>query len=154
MFNDDTRPSGHISRPTIDVEFYQLNHNQTLLNILVLGPECRKYNRFLYLFPYKHVYIMLCYVREPASLQARKDVCKLMINMINNTPIVSFHKDFSPSSVQLEHRKISSSVITTHCRLYSSVSQTLMLYKIWRYYNKFDSTKSLVVCYRCVKIPQ
>ena len=24
----------------------------------------------------------------------------------------------------------------------------------WRYYNKLDSTKSLGVCYRCVKIPQ
>ena len=40
------------------------------------------------------------------------------------------------------------------CRLYSNVSQILQLYKTWRYYNKFDSTVSLGVHYRCVKIPQ
>ena len=32
------------------------------------------------------------------------------------------------------------------------MSQTLLLYKTWL--NKFDSTKSLGVCYWCVKIPQ
>ena len=30
----------------------------------------------------------------------------------------------------------------------------MLLYKTWRYYNKFDSAKSLRVRYRCVKIPQ
>ena len=30
----------------------------------------------------------------------------------------------------------------------------LLLFKMWWYYNKFDSTKSLGVCYWCVKIPQ
>ena len=30
----------------------------------------------------------------------------------------------------------------------------LLLYKTWWYYNKFHSTKSLGVCYWCVKIPQ
>ena len=50
--------------------------------------------------------------------------------------------------------QISSWVITTHCRLYSNISQILLLYKTWRYCNKFDSAKSLVVCYRCVKITQ
>ena len=44
--------------------------------------------------------------------------------------------------------------ITTHCRLYSNISQILLLYKTWRYHNKFDSTKSLGLHYRCVKIPQ
>ena len=44
--------------------------------------------------------------------------------------------------------------MTAHCRLYSNISQILLLYKTWRYYNKFDSTKSLGVLYRCVKIPQ
>ena len=29
-----------------------------------------------------------------------------------------------------------------------------LLYRTWRYYSKFDSTKSLGVCYRCVKISQ
>ena len=38
-------------------------------------------------------------------------------------------------------------------RLYSNISQILLLYKTWWYNNKFDSTKSLVVRYRCVKIP-
>ena len=41
-----------------------------------------------------------------------------------------------------------------NCRLYSNISQVLMLCKTWRYYNKFDSPKSLGVCYWCVKIPQ
>ena len=50
--------------------------------------------------------------------------------------------------------QISSWVITTPCRLYSNISQILLLYKTWRYYNKFDSTKSLGVRYRCVKIPR
>ena len=36
----------------------------------------------------------------------------------------------------------------------SNISQMLLLYKTWRYYNKFDSTKPLGVYYRCVKIPQ
>ena len=38
--------------------------------------------------------------------------------------------------------------------MYSNISQTLLLYKTWRYYNKFDPTKSLGVRYRCVKIAQ
>ena len=37
--------------------------------------------------------------------------------------IVPFHKDFSPSGEQLGTPPISSWVITTHCRLYSSISQ-------------------------------
>ena len=44
--------------------------------------------------------------------------------------------------------------MTTHCRLYSNISQILLLNKAWRYYNKFDSTESLGVRYRRVKIPQ
>ena len=36
----------------------------------------------------------------------------------------------------------------------SSSSQILLLYKTWRYYNKFDSMKSLGLRYRYVKIPQ
>ena len=38
--------------------------------------------------------------------------------------------------------------------MYSNISQILLLYKTWWYYNKFDSTKSLGVCYLRVKIPQ
>ena len=30
----------------------------------------------------------------------------------------------------------------------------LLQYKTWRYYNKFDSTKSLGIRYQCVKMPQ
>ena len=45
-------------------------------------------------------------------------------------------------------------VITTKCRLYSIISQILLLYKIWWYYNKFDSRKSFGICYWYVKIPQ
>ena len=47
---------------------------------------------------------------------------------------------------------ISSSVTTTNCQLYSYISQILRLYKIWGYYNKFDSMKSLGVYYCYVKI--
>ena len=38
--------------------------------------------------------------------------------------------------------------------MYSNISQILLLYKTWQYCNKFDSPKSLGVCYWCVKIPQ
>ena len=38
--------------------------------------------------------------------------------------------------------------------MYSNISQTLLLYKMWHYYNQSDSPKSLGVCYWCVKIPQ
>ena len=47
---------------------------------------------------------------------------------------------------------ISSSVTTTNCQLCSYISQILRLYKIWGYYNKFDSMKSLGVYYCYVKI--
>ena len=58
--------------------------------------------------------------------------------VFSTEPIVPFHKDFSPSGEQLEHR---SWVVTTQCRLYSNILQILLLYKTWRYNNKFDSTK-------------
>ena len=35
--------------------------------------------------------------------------------------------------------------------MYNNISQILLLYKTWRYYNKFDSPKSLRVWYLCVK---
>ena len=38
--------------------------------------------------------------------------------------------------------------------MYGNISQILLLYKTWGYYNKCDSTKSLGVCYWCVRIPQ
>ena len=38
--------------------------------------------------------------------------------------------------------------------MYSNISQIMLLYKTWRYYNKFDSPKSLGVCYWCVRIRQ
>ena len=38
--------------------------------------------------------------------------------------------------------------------MYSNISQMLLLYKTWRYYNKFDSTKPLGVRYQCIKIPE
>ena len=37
--------------------------------------------------------------------------------------------------------------------MYSNISQILLLYNKWWYYNKFDGPKSLGVCYWCVKIP-
>ena len=49
-----------------------------------------------------------------------------------NRPVSQY---FSPSGTQSEHRKISSRVITTNCRLYSNISQILLLYKTWGYYN-------------------
>ena len=38
--------------------------------------------------------------------------------------------------------------------MYSNISQILLLYKMWWYYNKFDFTKSSRIYYWCVKIPQ
>ena len=49
---------------------------------------------------------------------------------------------------------MSSWVITTNCRLHSYISQILLLYKTWWYYNKFDKTRSLGVCYWLVIITQ
>ena len=42
---------------------------------------------------------------------------------------------------------------TTNCRLYSNISQIVLLYKTWGYYNKFESTKSWGLCYWYVKMP-
>ena len=62
---------------------------------------------------------------------------------------------FSPSGAWAAQTPyISSWVITTNCRLYSNISQILLLYKTWGCYNKFAFTKSLGVCHWCVKIPQ
>ena len=65
---------------------------------------------------------------------------------------------FSPERWAAGTPQISSWVITTHCQLYSNISQILLayllLYQTWRYYNKFDSMKSFGVRYWCVKIPQ
>ena len=63
--------------------------------------------------------------------------------------IVLFHNNFSPSGEQPEHRMS----YNNQLRLYSNISQILLLYKMWGYY-KFYSTKSLGVCYWCVQIPQ
>ena len=54
--------------------------------------------------------------------------------------IVPFHKDFSPSVEQLEYRNL---VHELQHPIAGWISQILLLYKTWRYYNKFDSTKSL-----------
>ena len=56
-----------------------------------------------------------------------------------NSPI---SQRFFPKQWAVWTPQISSWVITTHCRLYSNISQILLLYKTRRYYNKFDSTKS------------
>ena len=45
---------------------------------------------------------------------------------------------------------------TTNCRLYSNISQILLLYKVWVYYNKFDCGiigGILPIC-QYVKMPQ
>ena len=49
---------------------------------------------------------------------------------------------------------INSYIMTTNFRLYNNISQILLLYKTWGYYNKFYSTKSLRVYYWYVKILQ
>ena len=64
-----------------------------------------------------------------------------------------FHNYFSPSSEQPNnvYQLISG---TANCRLYSNISQTLPLYKVWGYYyNKFDSMKSFGVYHWYVKMP-
>ena len=71
-------------------------------------------------------------------------------NLYSTPKIVLFHNDFTPSGEQPEHRI--SWVITTNCWLYSSISQISLLYETWVCYNKVDCTKSLDVCYWCVKI--
>ena len=38
--------------------------------------------------------------------------------------------------------------------MYNNITHILLQCKAWRYYRKFDFTKSLGVRYRCVKIPQ
>ena len=43
---------------------------------------------------------------------------------------------------------------TTNCRLYSNISQKLLLYKVWGYCDKFDFMKSLGVYYWYVKMPR
>ena len=68
-----------------------------------------------------------------------------------NSPI---SQNFLPMRWAAWTLQISLRVITTHCRLYSNISQMLLLYKTWRYHNQFDSSKSLGVRYRCVKISQ
>ena len=70
-----------------------------------------------------------------------------------NEIIVLFHNNF-PQQWAAQTPYISSWVIITNCQLYSNISQILRLYKTCGYQNKFDSTKSLEVCYRCVIIPQ
>ena len=72
---------------------------------------------------------------------------KCMQMMKTNSPV---SQRFSHSGEQriLAHKSL------TNCRLYSNISQILLLYDTSGYHNKFDSTKSLGVCYWCVKIPQ
>ena len=72
--------------------------------------------------------------------------------VLQSHEIVPFHKDFSPSGEQFELHKLAYIVITIHCRLYSNILQIMLLYKTWRCYSKFHSTKSLGVRYRCVKL--
>ena len=67
-------------------------------------------------------------------------------------PIVLFHNDI-PLAMSRPNN-FSLQVMPTNCRLYSNISQMLLLYKTWGYYNKFDSTKWLGVYYWSVKIPQ
>ena len=57
--------------------------------------------------------------------------------------MVAFRNSFPPSGEQPEDRKLTHEFITTNCWLYSNISQILLLYKTWVYYNKFDSVKSL-----------
>ena len=42
----------------------------------------------------------------------------------------------------------------TNWQLFSSISQVWLLYETWGYYNKFESMKSLWVCYWYVKMSQ
>ena len=44
----------------------------------------------------------------------------------------------SAGGEQLEHRKLAHDKQPASCRLYRNISQILLLYKTWWYYNKFD----------------
>ena len=67
--------------------------------------------------------------------------------------IVMFHNYISPSGEQPQ-QCINSYAGTNNCRLYTNISQILLLYKTWEYYNKFDSMKSFGVSHWYVKITQ
>ena len=65
-----------------------------------------------------------------------------------------FHNNFSPSGEQPEHHKLAH-------QLWQSTAGCIAIFhkyschtKRGGYYKTFDSTKSLGVCYWCVKIPQ
>ena len=92
----------------------------------------------------------------------------LQFHFVSFILIALFHYYFplamcSPNSVfewnkknssNLSSRYISLLVRTTNCPLYSNISQILLLYETWGYYNKFDSMKSLGVYYWYVKMPR
>ena len=66
-------------------------------------------------------------------------------------PKVLFHDYFSPSGEQLEQRILS---YKQNNRLCSNISQILLLYKVWGYYNKFYSMKSLGIYHWYVRLPR
>ena len=66
-------------------------------------------------------------------------------------PKVLFHDYFSPSGEQLEQRILS---YKQNNRLCSNISQILLLYKVWGYYNKFYSMKYLGIYHWYVRLPR
>ena len=69
-------------------------------------------------------------------------------------PQLSCFKNIFPLAVSSRTTYISLKTGTTNCRFYSDISQILLLYKVWGYYNKFDSMTSLGVYYWYIKIPR
>ena len=64
------------------------------------------------------------------------------------------HGIYSPLAVNSPNNVYKLISRTTNCWLYSNISQILLLYKVWGFYYKFDSMKSLGVYYWHVKMPR
>ena len=76
------------------------------------------------------------------------DIMRIIFLM---SPIVPFHYYFFPQQWATEQCILSYK--QNNPRLYSNISQILLLYEVWGRYNKLDSMKSLGVYYWYVKMP-
>ena len=121
---------------------YHLNNNLDDLCLILspFAPPCSKYSNPV---DVNNLYTKQLYLISDLLIHVRMESY--------NSPI---SQRFFPLRWAARTPQISSWVITTQCQLYSNISQILLLYKTWRYYSKFDSTKLLGVRYRCVKISQ
>ena len=84
-------------------------------------------------------------------------VCSFLLFHWSHQELLTANRPFSqlfPLAVSSRTTYIISYVRTTNYRLYSNISQKCLLYKTWGFYNKFESMKSLGLCYWYVKMPR